>query len=43
MVEEPFVLTTIFVPKDFIGPILDLCQEKRGTQRELHLYRERTG
>jgi GTP-binding protein LepA len=33
MIEEPFVLTTIFVPKDFIGPILDLCQEKRGVQR----------
>jgi GTP-binding protein LepA len=33
MIEEPFVLTTIFVPKDYIGPILDLCQEKRGTQK----------
>ncbi|MBI5640564.1 MAG: elongation factor 4 [Nitrospirae bacterium] len=32
-IEEPFVLTTIFVPKDFIGPILDLCQEKRGVQK----------
>ncbi|HYQ47899.1 MAG TPA: translation elongation factor 4 [Thermodesulfovibrionales bacterium] len=35
-IEEPFVLTTIFVPKDFIGPILDLCQEKRGVQRSFH-------
>jgi GTP-binding protein LepA len=33
VIEEPFVITTIFVPKDFIGPILDLCQEKRGIQR----------
>lgn len=33
MIEEPYVLTTIFVPKDFIGPILDLCQEKRGAQK----------
>ncbi len=32
-IEEPFVLATILVPKDFIGPILDLCQEKRGVQR----------
>ncbi len=32
-IEEPFVVTTIFVPKDFIGPILDLCQEKRGAQK----------
>jgi GTP-binding protein LepA len=36
MIEEPFVLTTIFVPKDFIGPILDLCQEKRGIQKSFH-------
>ncbi|MDA8083837.1 MAG: translation elongation factor 4 [Nitrospiraceae bacterium] len=33
LIEEPFVLTTIFVPKDYIGPILDLCQEKRGVQK----------
>ena len=32
-IEEPFVLVTIFVPADFIGPILDLCQEKRGGQK----------
>jgi len=32
-IEEPFVLVTIFVPSDFIGPILDLCQEKRGVQK----------
>ena len=33
IIEEPFVLTTIFVPSGFIGPILDLCQEKRGIQK----------
>jgi len=32
-IEEPFVLATIFVPSPFIGPILDLCQEKRGSQK----------
>jgi len=36
MIEEPFVITTIFVPKDFIGPILDLCQEKRGVQKSFN-------
>jgi GTP-binding protein LepA len=36
LIEEPFVIATIFVPKDFIGPILDLCQEKRGTQKSFH-------
>jgi GTP-binding protein LepA len=33
LIEEPFVLATVFVPSDFIGPILDLCQEKRGIQK----------
>ena len=37
MIEEPFVLVTIFVPKDYIGPIFDLCQEKGGHRRISHL------
>jgi GTP-binding protein LepA len=32
-IEEPFVTATIFVPADFVGAILDLCQERRGVQR----------
>lgn len=32
-IEEPFVLAAIFVPSPFIGPILDLCQGKRGSQK----------
>jgi len=34
MIEEPSVKVTIFVPQSSIGAILDLCQEKRGTQKE---------
>jgi GTP-binding protein LepA len=42
LIEEPFVTATIFVPADFIGPILDLCQEKRGVQRSFsYIGRER--
>lgn len=33
-IEEPFVKVTIFVPQTYIGPILELCQEKRGIQKE---------
>lgn len=33
-VEEPFVRVTIFVPQAYIGSVLDLCQEKRGAQKE---------
>ena len=36
LIEEPFVKVTIFVPQVFVGPVLDLCQEKRGTQKEFH-------
>jgi GTP-binding protein LepA len=32
-IEEPFVTATVLVPSDFIGYILDLCQEKRGVQK----------
>ena len=33
-IEEPFVNITIFVPQAYIGSVLDLCQEKRGFQKE---------
>ena len=28
---EPYVKTSIFTPSDYIGPIMGLCQDKRGT------------
>jgi GTP-binding protein LepA len=34
-VEEPYILATIHVPRDFLGNVLQLCQERRGIQREL--------
>ena len=33
-IEEPFVKTTILVPAKYIGNILELCQEKRGAQKD---------
>ena len=29
-VQEPFIRTNIFVPAEYIGPIMELCQSKRG-------------
>jgi GTP-binding protein LepA len=29
-IEEPYVKASIIVPKDFVGAIMDLCQNKRG-------------
>jgi len=36
MIEEPYVKTTIFVPSGYIGHILELCQERRGVQKDFH-------
>lgn len=33
-IEEPFVLLTIITPKDYVGNIISLCQEKRGIQKK---------
>lgn len=29
-ISEPYVMTNIFVPNDFVGSIMELCQNKRG-------------
>ncbi len=35
-IEEPFVKVSILVPQNYIGHILELCQEKRGIQKEFN-------
>lgn len=30
-IEEPYVKGTVIVPKDYVGNVMELCQEKRGT------------
>jgi GTP-binding protein LepA len=34
-IEEPFILATIHVPSEYVGPVLSLCQERRGIQSDL--------
>jgi GTP-binding protein LepA len=34
-IEEPWIKATIFVPDEYLGSILQLCQERRGVQKEL--------
>ncbi len=34
-IEEPWIEATIFVPDDYLGAILKLCEERRGVQKEL--------
>ena len=31
MIKEPYVKTSIFVPNEYVGSIMELCQNKRGT------------
>jgi len=35
-IREPIIATTIFVPQEFVGPVMSLCTEKRGVQTNLH-------
>lgn len=30
-IKEPYIKTNIFTPSEYIGPIMELCQNKRGT------------
>ena len=34
-IEEPVITATILTPAEFVGAILQLCQEKRGVQKSL--------
>ena len=33
--DEPWIKATIFVPDEYLGPVLSLCQERRGVQLDL--------
>ena len=34
-IEEPFILASIHVPEEFLGAVMQLCEERRGVQRDL--------
>ena len=34
-IEEPFVMATIMTPNEFVGPLMELCQAKRGIYIDL--------
>ena len=39
--EEPWILATIMTPETYLGAVLDLCTQKRGTQKELSYIGDR--
>ncbi len=39
-VEEPYIRASIITPPDFVGPIMELCQGRRGTHIDMHYLSE---
>lgn len=39
-IREPIIDATIIVPKEYIGPIMNLCQERRGVQKQFSYLSE---
>jgi GTP-binding protein LepA len=35
-IEEPIITATVHLPQEYVGPIMQLCQERRGVQQGLH-------
>jgi GTP-binding protein LepA len=34
-VQEPYVLATVVTPTSFLGPVMELCQQRRGTLQDM--------
>ncbi len=37
-VREPIITATIFVPQDYLGAVITLCNQKRGNQVDMHYH-----
>jgi GTP-binding protein LepA len=37
-IREPIILARILVPQDYLGPVIALCIERRGIQRDMHFH-----
>ena len=37
-IEEPYVKANIMTPKEYVGPIMELCQERRGIYLDLQYF-----
>jgi GTP-binding protein LepA len=40
-IEEPMILATLHLPPEYLGAVLALCQERRGSQRDMHHHGSR--
>lgn len=39
-IQEPYVTASIMTPKEYVGPIMELCQERRGVYIDLDFFDE---
>lgn len=39
-IEEPFISATIILPSDFVGPVMQLLQHRRGIQKDMNFLSE---
>ena len=37
-IEEPYVRASVMSPKEYVGPIMQLCQDKRGIYKDLQYF-----
>jgi GTP-binding protein LepA len=35
-IREPVIAVTVFTPQEYVGPVMTLCTQKRGTQTSMH-------
>jgi GTP-binding protein LepA len=40
-IEEPYIVATIHVPQEYVGAVLQLCQDRRGVQRDMEVHGRR--
>ena len=40
-IEEPYVEASIMLPTEYVGTVMDLCQEKRGTMKDMEYINEK--
>ncbi len=39
-IREPYIRATILTPRDYVGAVMELCQERRGTHVDMHYISE---
>jgi GTP-binding protein LepA len=37
-IEEPMIMATVHLPQAYVGPVISLCQDRRGNQRDINMH-----